>query len=171
MSDALTNVAFLAFAFMTALSAFLVVRFENLLHAGVALFFSLSGVAAIYVLLGADFVGVTQLIVYAGGILVLLIFGIFLTSRIYGAKVEMKKKNLPQLAGLGVAGALFGVIVWVVKSTEWPTKETVYSNTAASLGNLFLTKYVLAFELISLLLLLVMIGSVLLVHKEMGEGG
>ncbi|MCB0326852.1 MAG: NADH-quinone oxidoreductase subunit J, partial [Bdellovibrionales bacterium] len=64
---------------------------KNILHAAVSLFFCLASVAALYILLGADFLGVVQLLIYAGGILVLLIFGIFLTSGIYK---EESKKNI-----------------------------------------------------------------------------
>jgi len=126
-------------------------------------------VAGLYILIGADFLGITQLVVYAGGILVLIIFGVFMTARIYETKVELPGRRLPTVLGLGVAVGLFGVIWSVIAKTDWPQKAIEYKPTAAGLGDLFLTKYLLPFELISILLLFAMIGSVLLVRKEIEE--
>lgn len=169
MSEVFYNLAFMAFAGLTAASALMVVFLRNLLHAAVALFFCLCGVAALYILLGADYLGVAQLLIYAGGILVLLIFGIFLTSRIYDAKSEFEERKNFWLQGLGIAVLVFGVSSMVISKTPWPSKEPVHSATTAGIGELFLTKYLLPFELISVLLLLAMIGAVILVRKELKE--
>lgn len=166
MSETLFNLTFLFFSGLTAISALFVVLLRNLLHAAVALFFCLTGVAALYILLGADFLGVTQLLIYAGGILVLLIFGIFLTARIYDTKVELGGKGPPWYVGLAVAAAIFGVVWVVITRAQFPSKVPVHLPTTQGLGELFLTKYLLPFELVSVLLLFAMIGAVILVRKE-----
>jgi NADH-quinone oxidoreductase subunit J len=169
MADILHDLVFVLFAAVTMGTAVLVVAFRNLLHAAVALFFCLTGVAALYILLGADFLGVAQLMIYAGGILVLIIFGVFLTSRIYGpTKLEVKERKAPAAIAIGMSVALFGLIWMVLAKTQWaPVRTPVYEPTTKQLGNLFLTRHLLAFELISILLLFVMVGSAILVRKEM----
>jgi NADH:ubiquinone oxidoreductase subunit 6 (subunit J) len=169
MGEALFNVTFLFFAAFTALSALLVVVLRNLIHAAVALFFCLTGVAALYLLLGADFVGMSQLLIYAGGILVLLIFGIFLTARIYDTRVELSGKGPPWYVGLAVSTAIFAVISLVLLKADFPATDPVHTATTAGLGELFLTKYLLPFELVSVLLLFAMVGAVILVRKEVQE--
>lgn len=164
------DLVFLGFATLTLVASLGVLLMNNLLHAAVSLFFSLAGVAALYVLIGADFLGVTQLLVYAGGILVLLIFGIFLTSRIQEAPIEFKERKMPWVAGVVIALGMFMAITGVISSQAWTTKAVPeYPPTTAIIGELFLSKYLLPFELISLLLLITMIGAVLLVKKETEE--
>jgi len=169
MSEIFANTAFLAIGGMTAGAALMVVLFRNLLHAAIALFFCLGGVAGLYILLGADFLGMAQLLVYAGGILVLIIFGVFLTARIYDVKVDLKGKGLPEKWGVAAAVGLFVVMWSVISKTDWPMQPGTYASTTEGLGNLFLTKYLLAFELVSILLLFTMVGSLLLIRNK-GEG-
>jgi NADH:ubiquinone oxidoreductase subunit 6 (subunit J) len=168
MSGMLLDVSFLGFAGLVVVTSVLVVALKNLLHAAVALFFCLTGVAALYVLLGADFLAVAQLLIYAGGILVLIIFGVFLTARIYGGtKLEVTGSKMPWKFGLAVAFGVFMATWTILSKATWRAVEPKYAVTTKELGNLFLTKYVLAFELISILLLFVMVGAAVLVRKEM----
>ncbi|MFH1263045.1 MAG: NADH-quinone oxidoreductase subunit J [Pseudomonadota bacterium] len=160
------DIVFAFFAVLTAASGLLVVILRNLLHAAVALFFCLTGIATIYVILGADFLGMAQLLIYAGGILVLLIFGIFLTAKIYDTKVEIAGKGPPWYVGVGVSAVTFVVIASVLLGGQFIEKTPVAVPTTRVLGNLFLTKYLLPFELVSVLLLFAMIGAVILVRKE-----
>ncbi|HLG19447.1 MAG TPA: NADH-quinone oxidoreductase subunit J [Bdellovibrionota bacterium] len=169
MSAIAHQLVFLAFAGMTTISALLVVALKNLLHAAVALFFCLTGVAGLYVLLGADFIGLTQLLVYAGGVVILIIFGVFLTARIYDVSFEFRGRGANIGIGIAIALALMAVIFQATSSVEWATQEAAFSPTTKELGRLFLTKYLLPFELISLLLLFVMVGAVMLVRKELKE--
>jgi len=163
------NLAFFLFAGITALSALMVVILRNLLHAAVALFICLTGVAALYILLGADYLGAAQLLIYAGGILVLLIFGIFLTANIYEAQPEFKERKTFWIKGILTSVVIFGVTSMVISKSQWPQKEPGFANTTSGLGDLFLTKYLLPFELISVLLLFTMVGALILVRKELDE--
>ena len=169
MGEFFHQLTFTLFAFITVASALGVLFFNNLLHAAVSLFFSLAGVAALYMTMGADFLGVAQLLVYAGGILVLLIFGIFLTSRMNQAPVELRDRKSYWLAGAFVAVGTLMSLSGVIASKAWVQKDLTYEPTAAGLGDLFLSKYLLPFELISLLLLFAMVGAVMLVKKEVED--
>lgn len=143
----------------------MVVTFStNLLRSAFALFFVLFGVAGFYVLLGGDFIAVVQILVYAGGVNVLLIFGTMLTSDV----------STPQYSNLSfqtlftaVGGIGFFLLVYfIVSSHDWrisPVKEM--EPTTQRLGTLLLQDYVLPFEVISFLLLSAMIGSLVLVIK------
>ncbi|MEZ4704050.1 MAG: NADH-quinone oxidoreductase subunit J [Bdellovibrionota bacterium] len=165
MSTHLHHFMFALFACSTLASALLVVLLKNILHAAVALFLCLGSIAALYILLGADFVGVSQLLIYAGGILVLLIFGIFLTSGIYQKKESDMPWILKGLIGMLTVG-FFGFLAWIIVHVPFASIDAPYVPTTRALGELLLSKYLLPFELISLLLLFALIGAAMVVRKE-----
>ena len=76
----MAEIAFIGVALLVVLSAFMVVISSNLVHSAVALLFTLFGVAGLYIFLYADFMAATQVVIYVGGILVLIIFGVMLTN-------------------------------------------------------------------------------------------
>ena len=82
------DIIFYLFAAVTVISAFFVVTTRNIVHSAFFLLFTFFGVTGIYVLLGADFVAIVQLIVYVGGILILLIFGVMLTNKITNVQIK-----------------------------------------------------------------------------------
>lgn len=136
----------------------------NLLRAAFALFFVLFGIAGFYVLLGGDFLAIVQIMVYAGGVNVLLIFGTMLTSDVSNPKTS-------NLSFQGVLTVVVGVVffillVVVLNGTQWPmgTMGEMTATTSA-LGRLLLKEYVLPFEVISFLLLAAIISSIVLVKK------
>ena len=83
-------VFFYLFAALIVGSALLVVLLRNIVRSAFALFFTLFGVAGIYILLGADFVGVTQVLIYIGGVLILIVFGVMLTHNVYSVDIFNK---------------------------------------------------------------------------------
>src|SRR5512135_2345235 len=88
IANILTQIVFYFFAAMTVTSAAVVVFSRNLIHNAFALLFTFFGVAGLYVFLGADFLAATQMVIYVGGILVLLIFGVMLTQKISEMKLS-----------------------------------------------------------------------------------
>jgi NADH-quinone oxidoreductase subunit J len=160
----LPQLFFYIFAAMV-LGVGLIVTFStNLLRAAFALFFVLFGIAGFYVLLGGDFIAIVQILVYAGGVNVLLIFGTMLTADVSSPA----QSNLSFQAILTAVGAIgFFVLVYgIISSTSWnlmPLQEM--EPTTKSLGTLLLKEYVLPFEVISFLLLSSMIGALVLVIK------
>lgn len=161
----LADLGFAVVAALACASALGVLVFRNVLHAAISLFFTLIGVAILYVFLSADFLAVAQLVVYAGGILVLIVFGVLLTTRIYDVRYELKGWGVAW--GWLVAPFVTLLTAQVILQTTWPVRaETVRAPSTAALGQLLLTKYLLPFELISVLLVLAAIGAVSLVRKE-----
>jgi len=161
----MTELAFWFVIGMTVISAGIVVLSNQLIYSAMALLFTLFGVAGIYVFLWADFMAGVQLLVYIGGILVLIIFGIMLTNRI--SSVRLSQTNFQQGIGGVVAIWLVILLSLVISKTQWFGAEAVEpAGTVAGVGTLLLTKYLLPFEAISLLLLGALIGAAVLSRKE-----
>ncbi|MBO62821.1 MAG: NADH-quinone oxidoreductase subunit J [Candidatus Marinimicrobia bacterium] len=150
---------------VTVVSAAVVVLNSQLIYSAVALLFTLFGVAGLYVFLWADFIAGVQLLVYVGGILVLIIFGIMLTNRI--SSVRISHKSVQQGVGGAVVVWLFIFLSIVVIKTPWLDQPAIEpSNSVAKVGTLLLTKYLLPFEVVSILLLGALIGAAVLSRED-----
>ncbi|TAE48672.1 MAG: hypothetical protein EAY69_04670 [Cytophagales bacterium] len=148
---------------------------SNILYAALSLLFTFLGISALYALLGADFLAVTQVVVYVGGILVLLIFGIMLTHQSPNDIITEKKQKIHK--GSMLVGILcFGILVRNIYLTNWEklpwiqkaqqNNEYIQSSTIPHLGTRLMTDYLLPFELVGILLLVILIGTTLLIGKN-----
>ena len=157
-------IIFYLFAAITVLSAFFVVTTRNIIHSAYYLLFTFFGVAGIYVLLGADFIAVVQLVVYIGGILILLLFGVMLTNKI--THVQIKTGTI-KIVPATLAVALFaGILATALLDTKWKTiNSEMPVSTAHSLGLLLLQQYAVVFELLGILLLIALIGAASMARK------
>ncbi|KAF0140885.1 MAG: NADH dehydrogenase subunit J [Stygiobacter sp.] len=156
---------FYLFAAITLASAWFVVTTRNVIYSAFFLLFTFFGVAGIYVLLAADFIAVVQIMVYVGGILILLLFGVMLTNTITNVDIRTGASNL--LPASIATGILMGAVVSVMWYTEWKIQPTAAPNTTIKeLGRLLLTDYVLVFELLGLLLLVALIGAASIARRE-----
>ena len=159
------DVIFYLFAAITLGSAYLVVTSKNIVHAAFYLMFTFFGVAGIYVLLGADFIAVVQILVYVGGILILLLFGVMLTNKI--TDVEIRSGTLHILPAVIGTGLFMGVLVSIMLRTNWRSENAeVPFTTAFGLGRFLLTDYVLIFELLAILLLIALIGAASIARRD-----
>jgi NADH-quinone oxidoreductase subunit J len=163
MSQLPSALIFYGVAALVLCSAAGVAFSKNILHSAFALLGTLAGVAGLYLFLGADFVGVAQIIIYVGGILVLILFAVLLTNRI--GDVRVTNAALPRLGA--AVPVLFGVIglLALVFRTPWPKTEAAAAPTTARLGDAFLREYLLPFELASVILLLALIGAVVIARR------
>jgi len=152
------DIIFYLFAAVTLLSALFVVTSRNIVHSAFYLLFTFFGVAGIYVMLGADFVAIVQLIVYVGGILILLLFGVMITNKITNVDIKSGTINtLPAAIGLGL---FTGIIGSVILNTDWRVVDSeMPQSTLSSLGQMLLNEYVLVFELLGILLLIALVGA------------
>jgi len=130
-------------------------------------FFAISGH---YVLMNAQFLAVVNIIVYAGAIMVLFLFVIMLMN--LNADVEPQKGQLVQLAGVISGGVLFLVVLAAIKTAraEMIDKASTDIGLIANLGKVLFTKYVLPFEISSVLFLSAMIGAIVIGKKEETPG-
>ena len=156
------------FLFMAALviaSAFWVVFSPNLIHSAVSLLFTLFGTAGLYIFLYADFIAGTQIVIYVGGILVLIIFGVMLTSKIDSPSIASSSAN-QFIGGVG-AFVIFVIQIAVIFNTPWNIGSVQSRDaTVAAIGKLLLTDYLLPFEIISILLLSALMGAALLSRRN-----
>jgi len=155
---------FWTFATLTVASAAVVVLSRTLIYSAFALLVTFFGVAGLYVLLGADFLAATQLLVYVGGILVLLLFGVMLTHKIYD--LDLRSGSTQLGSGLIVAAGLFVILTALALRTEWPAAERALEPTTAGIGRLFLGEYLLPFEAASVLLLVALMGAAMIVRRK-----
>ncbi len=144
-----------------------VALFRDVLASAFSLLAALLGVAGLYLYLGADFVGMTQLLVYVGGVLVLLLFSIMLTRRI-GRSPESNPSGGRLLGALGATALTVG-LAWLATHTRWPAGEHVAAPSTARIGDALLREYVLPFELASVLLLAALVGSLVLGRRAARE--
>ena len=152
------DLIFYLFAAVTLVSAFFVVTNRNIVHSAFFLLFTFFGVAGIYVMLGADFVAIVQLIVYVGGILILILFGVMLTNKI--VNVEIKTGTIHALPASIVVGLFTGAIGAAVLNTKWNVVESSDPVPAtAAIGSMLINEYALIFELLGILLLIALIGA------------
>jgi NADH-quinone oxidoreductase subunit J len=156
---------FYAFAIITIVSAFLVVLSKNIIHSAVALFVTLFSVAALFALLYADFIAVTQIMIYIGGILILLMFGVMLTTKI--TDVKIKTKNINTLSAAIFVIGITAVLIYIMLTTNWRVVEIIeYEVTINRIGVLLLTDYLLPFEIASVVLLVALIGAAMYARKS-----
>jgi len=138
---------------------------KDIVRMAVWLFGALGSVAVIYFLLAANFLGAIQLIVYAGGTLILLVFGVMLTSKSPWVKFECPKVEL-LLAG-AVCAALLGCLCIVLTGATWAgTAQVVPGASVAAIGKSLMTTYLVPFEVAGVLLMIVMVGAAHLARQD-----
>ena len=170
-------VLFYIFAGVTALSAVGLVLSRNIVRTAVCLLFTLAGVAGLYFLLNAEFLAAVQLVVYAGGTLILIIFGVMLTSKSPFSRFEPKPAEV--VVAVAVASVLLVVLVLAVTSVRFHEADPPVGVTSGAgeperypvleLGQALLGDYLIPFEIVSVLLLVVMIGAAYLAKGRRPE--
>ena len=165
----LANLLWYFFAAVAVVSAALTAFHPKIIYAGLALLGSFGGIAALFIYLSADFLAVTQVAVYIGGILVLILFAVMLTNKIGSIEATNPSVNLPMALGLGTL--LLGLLVFALSQTGWNQVDPEpIAATTGKLGHALLTTYLLPFEVASVLLVAVIIGAVIIVRKEVRPG-
>ncbi len=159
------QIAFFLIAAVMVFSAFRVVTTKNVVHAALYLVLVLAGVAAQFILLGAEFVGVTQVLVYIGAVIVLFLFGIMLTRAELGddESVATERRGMAALTGV----LLFGVMTYaVVDVFDDQTIDRTEASTTGQIGDAIFKEYIIPFEAVSVLLLAALIGAIVIARKD-----
>lgn len=157
-----------AFAILSAVvlgSALMVVTLRNIFHSLLFLALSFLGVAGVYLLLRADFMAAVQVLIYIGAIIVLMMFALMLTHRVMTSNLS---QSLGQwwMTSLPVALGIFVIMVRVFVTYHWSVEEKPIGPTTGIIGQALLTKYVLPFELASIVLLVAMVGAIILAKED-----
>tara|TARA_Y100001949_G_scaffold86396_1_gene73078 strand:+ start:592 stop:1092 length:501 start_codon:yes stop_codon:yes gene_type:complete len=161
----IVDILFAFFGAMVVLPVIYMLITRNIIRAAFALVISLLGIAAIYVLLNAELMAVVQILIYAGGIIVLLIFGIMLTKRVSDEGVVSEHRNV--ILGSALATILLGLITWGIfqSGLVWEGKPNTVDQVRA-IGISFMTDYLLSFEVIAFLLLVALVGASYLAKRS-----
>jgi NADH-quinone oxidoreductase subunit J len=161
----LDAVAFWVLAALLVGSALAVVLSKNLFHAVLWLALALTGTAGIFLLLNAEFLAAVQLLLYAGGIITIVVFAIVVTERLVGERLSQTNRSI-------ASGALVSVVLlWLIVSTLMRRPLAVtplpqVPDLTSVIGYQVLTTYVLPFELLALLMLAAMLGAIYFARPE-----
>jgi NADH-quinone oxidoreductase subunit J len=166
----------IAFSFMALImiaAAIRVVTTRNVVHAALYLVIVLAGVAANYILLGNEFLAITQVLVYIGAIVVLFLFGIMLTRAELGEAFDLDNGRPQKLIGVGVGVLLLGTMGWALWSRWRTDRIDVLGRTTVELGqstqqvsDAIFGNYLVAFEVASVMLLAALIGAIVLARRD-----
>ena len=164
----LAQAIFWALAIVTVGSAAITAFSRNIVYSAFALFGAFAGVAGIYILLAADFLFIIQIFIYIGGILVVTIFAVMLTQGIADVNVSNRAVGVvPALLTMILAGA---VMLYAILRTPWyHGKIVTVAPTTYGIGNAFLGRYVLPFEVASIVLLAALVGAIVISRQETRE--
>lgn len=162
----IANIFFYALALVGIVAALKMVTTDNVVHAALYLLVVLSVVAGTYIVLGAEFAAATQILVYLGAIMVLLLFGVMLTRTQIGADTDLDhdQKWLGGLVGVGML-AVMSFSIWEFFGAEELPGRRQPQRTSEVAVEIFST-YIVAFEALSVLLLAALIGAVVIARKD-----
>lgn len=168
------KLAFALLAMMTLGSAWAAMRLRNLVHCALCLALTFAGLAGFYLLLGAQFIGLAQVLVYVGAVSILVVFAILLTRSGDPAAPPAGLFSPTWFTGLAVAVLAAGTVIIGILTTkrlpaagsEMPDQIMEKAVTVKRIGHLLMTRYVLPLEVIALLLTAALIGAVIIAMKE-----
>lgn len=152
------------FATLALASALSVALSANILRSGFSLLLCLFALAGLYVLLGADLLAGIQVLLYVGGVVVLILFAILVTHRIGDAHVSNPSRNRPQAAAVSLS--VFALLAGIAWTAFPPVPRAQATPTTARIGEALLTTHLFPFEAVSLLLLAALVGAAMMVRKE-----
>ena len=158
-------IAFWALSIVLVGSALAVVLSKNLFHAVLWLALALTGTAGVFLLLDAEFLAAVQLLLYAGGIITIVVFAIVVTERLVGERLT--QTNMRIGGGAAVALILFGFIVAVVQRQPLAaSRPEMTGDLTRAVGQAVLTQFVLPFELLAVLMLAGLLGAIYFARPE-----
>src|SRR5262252_9277874 len=162
-------ILFVIFAVIAVVSAVNVVVQTHPISSAISLIGVMGALAVLYLLLGAEFIAMAQIIVYAGAVMVLFVFVIMLLNA--GAEAKRGRSLVAQLLGIPVLLALLGLLAYFVERA-FPQSVKVHfggftGGSAQAVGRALFTTYLLPFEVTSLLILIAIVGAIVLARKEM----
>jgi NADH-quinone oxidoreductase subunit J len=159
------NVGFGIVAAFMIVFAVNVVRSSNVVHAALSLVAVMAGAAAQYLLLAAEFVAVTQVLVYIGAVMILFLFGVMLTRARVGKETDLNNKNWA--LGIPVALLMLGIMAYVlIKGFGDDHLEPVAQVSTAELSDSIFKPFLLPFWALSFVLLAAVIGAIVLARKD-----
>ena len=162
------TILFIIFATVAVVCAFNVVFQKHPISSALSLIGVMGSLAVLYLLLGAEFIAMAQVIVYGGAVMVLFIFVIMLLNA--GSEKASNKAWFAQIAGIPLLLAFVALLGFLIRSVLPPMRAVEFGSwvggTAEQIGKVLFTEYLLPFEVISVLILIAILGAVVLAQKE-----
>jgi NADH-quinone oxidoreductase subunit J len=161
-----SNFVFFVLALLAIGGAVFMLSFTKVVHMVVAVGITFLSMAGLYILLNAEFVAFVQVLIYAGAISILMVFGIMMTKH-QGEEVNPKRPLHNGLLGIG-ALALFGVIFYAIQKADFPVGQSFDAgeDNTLEIGKLLFNEHVIPFELMSVLLTVAFIGAIVIAKRE-----
>ncbi|MCB2224274.1 MAG: NADH-quinone oxidoreductase subunit J [Actinobacteria bacterium] len=159
------NVVFLVIALVMVGAAVVVVATRNVVHAALTLVVALAGSAALFVMLGAEFVAWTVVLVYIGAVVVLFLFGIMITRAPIG-RDSVRLDHVRRWPAALIAASVFGVMAWSTTAAFGGEEISDGVLKAENIGDLLFSRYVIPFEAVSFVLLAALVGGIVLARKD-----
>ncbi|PZD97799.1 NADH-quinone oxidoreductase subunit J [Paenibacillus sambharensis] len=162
-------IAFFILAAFTITGAVLMLTLTKVVHMVLSLAAVFIGLAGMYVVLEAEFVAFVQVLIYAGAVSILMVFGIMMTK--HQEDQGRPAGRMPEVLGLLAAVSLLGILFYAIRSTAFPAAAQVEQaeDNTLEIGKLLFTQHVIPFELVSVLLTVAFIGAIMLARKETDE--
>lgn len=159
------NIPFLVIAFVIVVSGIAAISLRNLVHCALALTVTFVGLAAAFLLLGAEFVGFAQILVYVGAVAILIVFAILLTR---GAEEQIQGARRLPWTGFLIALVVFGTLVAIIQKSQVLERSPTAAPAVAvkDIGHKLMEQYVLPLEIIGLLLTAALIGAAVIALQE-----
>jgi NADH:ubiquinone oxidoreductase subunit 6 (subunit J) len=158
-------VAFWGLAVLLIGSALSVVLTKNLFHSVLWLALSLTAMAGIFLVLDAEFLAAVQLLLYAGGVITIVVFAIVVTERLVGERITQTSRHI--VTGVVLAGALLFAVLRFLRGADLPVERPVIAvDVTRALGQVLMTEFVLPFELLAVLLLVGLLGALYFARPE-----
>lgn len=146
----------------------IIVCSKNVVHAAYALALVLVGMAGVYVLLHAELLAVVQILLYAGGVVILLVFGVMMTNRLQGAVLTSESRH--RVSGVFISLSVFVLLIYLFSGYGFEEEiSTLHQDQVREIGIAFLTDHLVAFELVAFILLVALVGASYLAKTSTDE--
>jgi NADH-quinone oxidoreductase subunit J len=163
--------AFLALALIAIMGGVLMLNLTKVMHMMLALVFTFLSIAGLYIMLSAEFVGVVQVLIYSGAVTIIMIFGIMLTKHDAESERGGGVRSLFVFLGVLAFGAVMYFAVNNVDFTPLSEDAALHEQNTKQIGEMLYTKYIIPFEVTSVLLLVALVGAIILAKKDDKEEG
>jgi len=162
----IANLIFIALIVLITSSAVMAVGFKSVLYNAFSLMLTLMGIAAIFIFLRSEFLAVMEILIYVGAIAVAIIFAIMFSPPLF--LKQPKRSPIKIIRSITISALLFLVLSKAIMTTEWiiPEVDLQADYSIANIGETMLHRYVLPFEIFSLIILLAMLGALMIVRKR-----
>jgi NADH:ubiquinone oxidoreductase subunit 6 (subunit J) len=153
-------------AAVTIVSGLMVVSLRNIFHCALCLIVCLSGVAGIFILLGAEFLAAAQILIYVGAVSILMIFAIMLTSRLGTQTISQTNENVAVAFLTCLVFFCMSVFLTYRTSVWMPAEEALPEKNTFEIGRLLMSSFMVPFEVVSVLLVAALVGAIVLAREE-----